>query len=154
MFAVRSIGRRARLSRTGFLLPEQNVRVKTETKKTMFRNKTKRVEASPRSDLTFGGATLSRFSSLIRRRSLKRLHLRAAHRRGKFLRRKVAALSRQHRQLPVTGKSIVAAKQLAARALRPLTENLVPRATLAPLTFVRRTPRVIKTEAEKLRAIV
>jgi hypothetical protein len=104
--------------------------------------------------LTFRTATLSRFSSLARRQGLKRLQRRAARRRSKFLRRQVAALSRRQRLTAVHGASILEARQLAARALQPFTENLTLRAALAPLTFVRQTRRVIKTEAEKQRAVV
>lgn len=112
------------------------------------------VEASLPSRLTFQTTTLSRFSSLERRRGLKRLQRRAAHRRSKFLRRQVAALSRQYHPTQGSSKDIVSARQFAVRALKPFTENLTPRTPLAPLTFVHRTRRVIKTEAEKRRAVI
>lgn len=105
------------------------------------------------SRLTFQATTLTRFSSLTRR-GLKRLQRRAAHRRGKFLRRQITALSRQQRPVAASSPSILEARERASRALRPFTENLISHAALAPLTFIRRTRRVIKTEAEKQRAVV
>jgi hypothetical protein len=105
------------------------------------------------SGLTFRAATLSKFSSVARRRGLKRLQRRAAHRRSKFLRRRVNAIRHQQR-VKTNSKDIAKVRQFASHALRPFIENLVPRSTLAPLTFVNRTRRVVKTEAEKRRAVV
>lgn len=90
----------------------------------------------------------------MHRRGLKRLHRRAAHRRSRFLRRRAAAFSRQVRVKAVVPHELSSSRQRALRALKPFTENLVPRAALAPLTFVNRTRRVIKSEAEKLRAVI
>lgn len=112
------------------------------------------VKAALPSRLTLQTTTLSRFSSLARRHGLKRLQRRAAHRRNKFLRRQVAALSRQQRQTAAFGRDFASGLKFAARALRPFTENLKPRTPLAPLTFVHQTRRVIKTEAEKRRAVI
>lgn len=106
------------------------------------------------SRLTFRTTTLPRFSSLIRRHGLKRLQRQAAHRRSKFLRRQVAAISRQQRTVAANSHSILPSRQLAVRAIRPLTENLTSKTAVAPLTFVHPTRRVIKTEAEKQRAVV
>lgn len=109
---------------------------------------------NPPSTLTLRSTILPRFSSAARRRGLKRLQRRATQRRSKFLRRRVNALQRQQNQMTISEHSITTARQLAARALQPFTDSIVPRNTLAPLTFLRPTRRVIKTEAEKRRAIV
>lgn len=103
--------------------------------------------------IAFRAAVLTKFSSAARRRGLKRLQRRAAHRRSKFLRRKVGALRRQQ-LITTNNKAVARLRQFASRALQPFTESLVPRSTLAPLTFARRTQRVVKSDAEKRRAVV
>jgi hypothetical protein len=111
-------------------------------------------KATDPSQLAFQPATLLRFSSLSRRRGLKRLQRRAERRRSKFLRRRISALRRQQRRTGIKSSDVAKIKESATRALSPFTRNPLPRVALAPLTFIRPTRRVIKTEAEKRRAII
>jgi len=119
-----------------------------------FRRRTEITKATAPSQLAFRSTTLLRFSSLSRRRGLKRLQRRAERRRSKFLRRRVSAFHRQQRRTGIKSSNTAKIKESAARALSPFTRSSLARVALAPLTFVRPTRRVIKTEAEKRRAII
>ena len=119
-----------------------------------LRRRAEITKAAVSSRLAFQSTSLLRFSSLSRRRGLKRLQRRAERRRGKFLRRRVSAFRRQQRRTGIKSSDLIRIKESAARALAPFTKNSLPNVALAPLTFVRPTRRVIKTEAEKRRAII
>jgi ribosomal protein S4 len=102
---------------------------------------------------SLSSAVLPSFSSIVRPKRVNILKRRTAYRRNKFLRRQFAAIQRATRRNAAQPSALVSARVQAERALRRFTENLTNVSILTPLAFQRPTRLVVKTDAEKKRAV-
>lgn len=98
--------------------------------------------------------TLSKFSAARLPKRLRALARRAKHRRNKFTRRSFAVLRRSLHQKRTSGNAIVEARVLAGRTLLPFVSASTSSTGAAPLLFQRHTKLVVKSDAEKKRAVI
>lgn len=102
----------------------------------------------------FTPRTLTKFSAAKLPSRLNALTRRAKHRRNKFTRRSFAVLRRTLQGQVATGNAIVEARVNASRTLLPFISVPTSSIGAAPLLFQRHTKLVVKSDAEKKRAVI
>lgn len=90
-------------------------------------------------------------TALAQSKKLQRLALRTDESRNKFNRRAFAALERSRK---TETKAAHYNLEASAQLLRSYTSSAVELPPVAPLTFQKPTKRVVKSEAEKKRAVI
>jgi hypothetical protein len=99
-------------------------------------------------------AALTRYTAAGCFKRLPALRRRAAHRRNKFTRRRFTSLRRTLRTTNTTRNLIAAARTQAQTSLVPFTTVTTISAGATPLLFQRPTKLVVKSAAEKKRAVI
>lgn len=100
------------------------------------------------------GKTLLKYSSLRLSKNLVALRRRAMQRKNKFMRRNLSALRRAIKQENSSSSAIAVVREQAQRTLLPFTVTSPSSVGATPLLFQRPTMLVIKSDAEKKRAVV
>jgi len=98
--------------------------------------------------------SLQLFSSEGQAKSTLQLGLRVDGGRSKFARRSYAALRRNHNCQIIAASVTNSARKDYARTLRRYTAAVINTNPVAPLAFQKPTKLVVKSDAEKKRAIV
>jgi len=99
-------------------------------------------------------STLLSFSAENHKKKLLHLSSRTIGNRNKFRGRAFAALRRVVNYKTISAVSINSARVDAANALRRFTANAIVSTPTVPLTFQRPTKLVVKSDAEKKRAVI
>lgn len=98
--------------------------------------------------------SLLAFSSVSRNKKLLQLERRVELSKNKFQCRAYVALRRSLNHKAITASAIKLARVISARTLHAFTVTAPPSFTPAPLVFQKPTKLVVKSDAEKKRAVV